>query len=187
MKLNPLYKKLMLVAVVLGPIYWLTATEDGQRRTDLVLLSLAGDPTLNLRIQGLGPEVTEAAFQQQFPDLKLSCEARETELGERLCVAHVSGFNGIPARYISLFYAAGRLNAVKLAYHGAYHAYLLRYLRRTLGAPSKDQASGATAAYRWSAGQGVVIVAASAPTGTDEEPALLWLSAAALSAARGGG
>ena len=75
LRLNPLYKKLLMLAIVIGPIFWLVFTDDGQRRTDLVMLHVFGDGgELNLAIEKLNSGMTEYQFRELFPDLALGCD-----------------------------------------------------------------------------------------------------------------
>ena len=70
LRLHPLYKNLLLLAMVLGPLYWLTLTEDGQIRTDVVLLTLFGKPELNLTIERLNSDLTEAQLRAAAQNIK---------------------------------------------------------------------------------------------------------------------
>ena len=40
LKLNKHYKTLLILSLVVGPFIWLVISADGQRRSDLVMLSL---------------------------------------------------------------------------------------------------------------------------------------------------
>jgi hypothetical protein len=42
----------MLILMVAGPFFWLVFTKDGQLRADLLLLSLSGDPEIDLAWTG---------------------------------------------------------------------------------------------------------------------------------------
>ena len=42
MTFNRIHKTVFALAAVIGPLFWLTMTGDGQRRVDSVLLSLSG-------------------------------------------------------------------------------------------------------------------------------------------------
>jgi len=173
-RLHPLYTKLLLLAIVFGPFFWLVFTDDGQWRTDTVLLMLFGKPALNLAPERLYPGLDEAAVRERFRKIDLDCADAATPFGDRLCAAEIGTFNSIPARSLVLYYADGRLMVAKIDYRRRYHARLLAWLTKRLGTP-EAAAEGTTAT--WSVDEGVV-VARAGELGPDEEPALLWLSRA---------
>ena len=116
LRLHPLYKNLLLLAMVLGPLYWLILTEDGQIRTDVVLLTLFGKPELNLTIERLNSDLTEAQLRALFPDLTLDCEAAETPFGDRACRVEIGIFNSVPARAFTLFLEDDQVRAARVDY-----------------------------------------------------------------------
>ncbi|MBK1701526.1 hypothetical protein [Thiococcus pfennigii] len=175
-RLHPLYTKLLLLAIVFGPFYWLVFTDDGQWRTDTVLLMLFGKPALNLAPERLYAGFDEAAVRERFPKVDLRCGAAATPFGNRLCGAEIGTFNSIPSRRLVLYYGDEGLMAAKIDYRRGYHARLLAWLTRRLGAPETG-ADGTTAT--WPADEGLV-VARAGELGADEEPTLLWLSHAVL-------
>ncbi len=71
--LHPVFKRLMLILMVAGPFFWLVFTKDGQRRADLLLLSLSGDPEIDLALDRVNLRFGEAAFRHQFPGLEFHC------------------------------------------------------------------------------------------------------------------
>lgn len=179
-RIHPLYKKLLLLVIVIGPFFWLVFTEDGQWRTDTVLLSLLGRVELNLALERLHPELTEEALRELYPDLDLDCGALANPLGDRLCAARIGTFNGIPSDRLTLFFDDDRLNAVKVNYRRNYHDRLVRSLHRRIGVPresdvARDDDEAAT--HTWLVDHGVVVIRAG-QLGRDEESAVLWLSRA---------
>lgn len=176
--LNPLYKKLLLLTIVLGPIVWLVFTEDGQRRTDLVVLHLFGKPELNLAIENLHGAMTEADFRALFPDLDLRCDDAANPFGDRLCTLEVGAFSAIPARAFTLFLCADALCAAKLNYRRAYHQTLKQQLTGRLGMLPERSAQYGGAVY-WSVTDGLLLMPDRMPE-SDTEAALMWVSAAAL-------
>lgn len=171
--LPPLYTKLLLLAVVIGPFFWLVFTDDGQRRTDLVLLHLMGREQVNLAIENLTPAVSEADFRELFPDLELTCGAGGAPFGDRLCGARIGAFNQIPARALSLFYEGERLAAVRVSYRRGYHNDLRAQLERRIGRPQAGQA------LSWPVSDGLLLMSAEKPR-SDGEAALFWLSPRAV-------
>jgi hypothetical protein len=174
LRLNPLYKKLLILSLVLGPMVWLVFTKDGQRRSDLVLLYLFGKEELNLAIENLHGNMTEADFRNLFPDLALTCDEGANPFGDRLCSAEIGAFSAIPARAFTLFLEGERLRAAKVNYRRAYHATLEDQISTRLGAVAAVDPSGPEA-VSWQVDDGLLLMPASEPE-DDSEAALLWLS-----------
>lgn len=182
-RLPPLYKKLLLLSVVLGPFYWLVFTDDGQRRSDLVLLHFFGDGSeLNLAIENLHSGMTESQFQALFPDLELVCDDGANPFGDRNCTAAVDAFSGIPSRAFTLFLSGDGLSAAKLNYRRAYHEKLKQDLTRRVGSPVPQSLSTPVAIdgpLSWVVDDGLLLMPSGEPE-SDQEAALMWLSEIAL-------
>jgi hypothetical protein len=89
-------------------------------------------------------------------------------------------FNGIPARYLSLFFRDDRLSALKLNYREQHHAQFQEQLRRQLGQPELVPRTGPAApsadeTLQWRTPYGMLIMKRKLLP--DEEPVLFWLSA----------
>jgi hypothetical protein len=183
LKLNPLYKKLLLLTIVLGPIYWLVFTDDGQRRTDLVMLYWFGDGSeLNLAIEKLHSTMTEAQFRELFPELNLQCDEGANPFGDRLCNAEVDAFSGIPSHAFTLFMLGDGLRAAKLTYRSAYHETLVRDLTRRLGSPVPQSLASPTPVegpLSWVVPDGFLLLPGEKPE-SDVDAALMWVSVAAV-------
>jgi len=178
LRLHPLYKKFLLLAIVLGPLYWLTLTEDGQWRVDSVLLTLAGKPKLNLAIEGLNGKLTEAQFHQLFPGLALDCAPAATPFGDRACRAEIGLFNTVPALAFTLYLAADQARAARVDYRPRSQGALegqLRHRLRVSGQRDPDHPD----AQVWSVADGLVLMPAIQPK-DPSQAALFWLSAAVL-------
>ena len=134
-KIPSLYKKLLALAIVIGPIYWLMLTDDGRRRTDIVVLSLKGEPTVELRLDILGASATEDKIREFLPQVDWQCENTRTPFGERNCIASIAAFNDTPAHYMVVYFDDQGLSAVKIAYRHAYHGWLRALQQQSLGAP----------------------------------------------------
>ncbi len=182
LRLHPLYKKFLLLATVLGPLYWLTLTEDGQLRVDSVLLTLAGEPKLNLAIEGLNGEITEAQFHQLFPDLALDCVPAATPFGDRACRAAIGLFNTLPARAFTLYLTGDQARAARVDYRPRSQGALEGQLRHRLGV-SGERDPDHPDAQTWQVADGLVLMPATRPKDPDQA-ALFWLSAAALHQAK---
>ena len=191
LRLNPFYKKSLMLAIVLGPIVWLVFTEDGQCRTDLAMLYLFGKGELNLAIEKLHSGMTEARFWGLFPDLDLAWPSnsgvRPTEaspdagvnpFSDRLCGAEIGAFNAIPARAFTLFLQDDGLRAAKLTYRRAYHGTLRQQLTRRLGEPDRRSRSSSVdirGPLTWAVDDGLLLLSHQEPK-SDQEAALIWLS-----------
>jgi hypothetical protein len=177
MTLNSLYKRLFLLLLVLGPFFWLVFTEDGQRRTDLVLISLLKDSeTMDIAFAKLAESAREDDFRANFPEVDFVCEDKRTHFGDRVCASPIAAFNGTPASSASLYFRDGNLAAAKLVYQRAHQAHLLTQLQRELGLPVRtgDRASdGGVQVWHTSYGSVMVNVA---PGESRDEPSVLWLS-----------
>lgn len=181
-RLHPLYKRLLLLAIVIGPFAWLVFTEDGQWRTDTVLLSLMGKTELNLALERLYPGLSVKRIREQFPDLELRCTVADTPFGDRVCTGEVGTFNGIPSDTLVLYYAGEGLAAAKIAYRRSYHGRILRWLNDRLGTMRASLVVGddePSPTRTWAVEEGVV-VARAGELGPDDEPAVLWLSQGAV-------
>lgn len=179
-----LYKTLLALAAVLGPIVWLMFTEDGQRRTDLVLMSILGRPAFDAALETFTDRLTEERLREHFPAVELACTDGESPLGDRICGARIGSFNQYPARELSLFFDGGRLSAVKVLYPRAYHARIRGWVERRVArltdlseGPPAPLVNGGVAA--WPVTDGALILK-DGELGPSDEPALLWLSGAAL-------
>jgi len=178
--LNPLYKKSLILAIVLSPIIWLVFTADGQRRTDLALLYLFGKGELVLAIEQLHSEITEPRFRELYPDLALVCDTGTNPFGDRLCTAEIGAFNAIPARAFTLFLRGDRLSAAKLTYRRAYHETLLQQLTRRLGHPQRQsRPDTATEPLAWKSDDSLLLLPSEVPE-SDRDATLIWLSATAV-------
>ena len=183
LKLPPLYKRLLAFLIVIGPIYWLIFTEDGQRRTDSVVLFLWGEDEIKFNLQALDNRFTEQELKKVFPDIEWKCQDLKADLGNRLCAARIGIYNGIPAQYIAVFFRDQWINGVKIGYRRIYHDQLIQQLLQQMGEPARETAeataSGASdALLRWDTGRGNVIIKQALKE--TEDPVLFWLHYPAL-------
>ncbi|MBT2971968.1 MAG: hypothetical protein B6D72_13120 [gamma proteobacterium symbiont of Ctena orbiculata] len=184
LKLPSFYKRFLIFFIVIGPIFWLVFTEDGQRRTDIVLLTLWGEDEIGLNLKALHNQVKEEDLKQIFPDLSWTCEDETSNFGNRLCATRIGIYNDIPARYITVFFHDRWLNGVKIGYRGNYHELLKQQLLQQLGTPANSDSQlpvieGMESVLHWETESGNVILKEALNEG--EEAALFWLSFAMLS------
>ncbi len=178
-----LYKKLILLGIVIGPIFWLVFTDDGQRRSDSVFLWLKGENSIEFNLKELDAALTESELKTVYPDITWQCETRETSFGDHLCLTRIGTFNGIPAKYLTLFFADQRISALKLIYHPGYHEQLQAQLLQQLGDAEDESRAAVTSPapgsiVRWRTNHGEVVV--KRKLAEDEEAALFWLSPSRL-------
>jgi hypothetical protein len=176
LKLNRHYKTLLILALVLGPFIWLVISADGQRRSDLVMLSLFTDrEPMNLAFGNLQAGFGEAEFRRNLPEIPFQCADRSGHFGTRVCTAPIAAVNGAPAQAVSLYFDDGALNALKLVYQPAHQQYLLQRLNYDLGAPSRSGSAPDDHGVRtWDTAHGRVLLPLD--PGATERPDLLWLS-----------
>ncbi|MEW8505256.1 MAG: hypothetical protein AB2598_01005 [Candidatus Thiodiazotropha sp.] len=184
LKLPSFYKRFLLFFIVIGPIFWLVFTEDGQRRTDIVLLTLWGEDEIALNLKALDNQVSEEDLKKIFPDLSWTCKDETSSFGNRLCATRIGIYNDIPARYATVFFHDRWLNAVKIGYRDNYHTLLKQQLWQQLGTPVNNNSQlpaieGMESVLHWVTDHGNVILKDSLDQG--EEAALLWLSFSMLS------
>lgn len=190
LRIPRLYKTLLALAAVLGPIYWLMLTEDGQRRTDLALMWILGRPSFDAALESFTDRLTEERLRESFPAVHLQCADGANPFGDRLCGARIGSFNRYPARGLSLYFNGGRLSAVKVLYPPAYHVRIRGWVERR-AARLAEGASGAGAlaprpvvdggVVAWRVPDGALMLK-DGGLGRGDEPALLWLSGATLTA-----
>lgn len=168
----------LVVAAIAGPLLWLVFSDEGQRWGDTTLLRLLGSPSAALNMSALNSSVREQDLRAAIPDVGLECHAQQSEYGDRVCVAAISAFNGIPARYLTFFLADEHLTALKLAYQRAYHRQLINAIQADHGAPLKSEEvpqPGQPGVLRWRVGGGM-LVTLDERVELDEEPALMWVA-----------
>ena len=171
MKMKPWFKTLMVIVIVIGPIFWLMFTADGQRRIDAVMLHLFGGDTMLLDINGLNSRLSEAELQKVYPTLDWQCRQQSGEWGDRACSAAVSLWNDMPARRVNFHFKAGRLNAMQMDYRARYHGEVIKQLRHQLGRPSKGSDGGAQGVLQWLLPGGIVVI--KAELGSADQAALI--------------
>jgi hypothetical protein len=177
-KLPTLYKRLLAFVAVIGPTFWLVFTEDGQRRTDTVILTLWGEDEIKLNLQALDNQVTEADFLKVFTDIDWQCKDEPNPFGNRLCASRIGVFNGIPSQYVTVFFHDQWVNGVKVGYRRNYHEQLKQQLWLQMGNPSTNEDQAPTErssdnVLHWSTNNGHVILKDELKE--NEEASLMWL------------
>ncbi len=178
LKLPTLYKRLLAFLIVIGPIYWLIFTEDGQRRTDSVVLFLWGEDEIKFNLEALDDRFTESELKEVYPDIEWKCQDVDNDFGNRLCAARIGVYNGIPSHYIAAFFHDQWINGVKVGYRRNYHDQVIQQLLQQLGEPVRENSdateqSDTNTILRWDTGRGNVIL--KKVLAKEEDPVLVWL------------
>ncbi|QIK37713.1 hypothetical protein GWK36_06640 [Caldichromatium japonicum] len=185
LKLPKVYKTLLMLAIVIGPFYWLTFTEDGRWRTDLALMGFLGRPDFNAALESFTSHLTESELRSTFAKLDWQCSAGANRFGNRHCAAMIGTFNQIPARSAHLFFQGGALSAVKVVYQTAYHAQVRRWIERRAKTVQQGALPSAIAdqgVIVQPVAGGVLLLPESAPS-KEDEPALIWMAHEAMETA----
>ena len=125
------------------------------------------------------PFTSPRTSRRRFIPLNQVSASQDNSTGTPACCAAA-----IAASALSLFFDQGHLNAVKVVYPAAYHAAIRSWVERQVKQASGDSppgpvVSGGVAA--WRVGDGVLVLK-DGDLGPSDEPALLWLSGAAVAA-----
>jgi len=164
---------------VLGPLYWMLFTPDGQRRTDLALLSVLGRPAFDAALDAFSDRLTESTIRATFPTLALQCAATRGPFGDRRCTAAIGSFNQYPARAVAFYFQGEGLRAVKVLYQPAYHAQVRAWMQQRPGRVAAGDTGPSPAAPTGVASRPVAagtLVMKDGPLGRTDEAALLWIS-----------
>lgn len=93
-----------------------------------------------LDLASLSEEWTETRLRERFAQFPVSCHPYQGSLPvQRACAVDVSSANGVPALYISFFFAAGRLDQVSVNVPWWSHGRASEYLVSTFGSPAASQ------------------------------------------------
>ncbi len=179
LSINKLYKTLLLIAIVAGPIYWLMFTTDGKRRTDTAMLWLFSGESIEINFSALDPKFTEDNWKEVYPALDWQCRASSSPFGERVCFSDIASYNGIPSQYLSVFFDGPFTRTVKLVYRDQYHSDMGEDLLYQLGKPVNANVPYAENAssdqvLQWQTDFGRILLKQSLERG--EEPVMLWLA-----------
>ena len=118
---------------------------------------------------------------QTYHDLHYTCAAEHGILGDSVCWATISSFNGIDARLIAFFFRNDRLSTVRVSFPGKSHPAVLSQMQKRFGPErrfgQRTDAFG-NKIVGWMRPSGIIAINDSAEG--DEEPFVLWTSAEAI-------
>lgn len=179
MAIPKFHKTLALIGIVVLPIYWLMFTADGQRRTDTLLLWIMGGDPIDINFQVLDGQYGPEDWKKVYGDVSWQCQNQTTSFGEQVCFSEISSYNGIPSRYVKVYFLQNQTRAVKLVYRDQYHRQVGLDIQQQLGAPVQSTADPAAPAseqrvLQWQTDHGLVLIKQELTEG--DEASLLWLS-----------
>jgi hypothetical protein len=130
--------------------------------------------------------LTETQVRETFPKLAFRCVDGANPFGNRLCAAEIGAFNGMPTSSVTLFLVGEGLRAVKVSYRRAYHQWFRDWVEGRIAALDDGEMSKAAPEIQdgvaaWTVPDGLLILR-DGPLEKNDDPALLWLSRAAIAA-----
>lgn len=94
----------------------------------------------SLDLAALSEDWTERTVRERFAGYPIICVKYQGPLPvQRACAVDVASANGVPALYISFFFASGRLDQVSINVLWWYHQTAYQSLANTFGPPSGSQ------------------------------------------------
>lgn len=124
---------------------------------------------------------SQLSIKQTYHYLHHTCVAEHGILGDSVCWATISEFNGIDARLIAFFFRNDRLSAVRVAFPAESHPKVLSLMQKRFGPErrfgQRTDAFG-NKIVGWIRPSGVIAINDIAEG--DEEPFVLWTSADAI-------
>ncbi len=165
--------RLLLLTLLIGPLLWVVASRDGQRFADSMILSLRGDPEMQLALEHLRSDIREEELNSVLESLGLECLAAVGPFGNRVCQRKIASFNGIPARHVSFHYAGDTLTVMQIAYQPVYHVAMHDYVSGVFGPPTIEQAEE-TELWVWPSAYGRTVMPRERPKHLNDTK-LIWM------------
>ncbi|OGU23297.1 MAG: hypothetical protein A2580_16915 [Hydrogenophilales bacterium RIFOXYD1_FULL_62_11] len=120
----------------------------------------------------------QLSIKQTYHHLRYTCAPEHGILGDFVCWATVSDFNGIDARLIAFFFRNDKLSSVRVSFSAEDHPKMLSLMQKRFGPErrfgQRTDAFGNNI-VGWIRPSGIVAINDSADG--NEEPFLLWTSA----------
>ncbi len=130
---------------------------DGQRRTNLALLSVLGRPAFDAALNTFSDRLTESTIRTAFPALALQCADTSSPFGKRRCTAAIGSFNQCSARAVAFYFQGEGLRAVKVLYQPAYHAQVRAWMQQRPGRVAAGDSGPSPAAQAGAASRPVAV------------------------------
>lgn len=173
--MSTFHKRIFLVIIVVAPMWWLLFTEDGKRRSDTLVLWLMGGDPIDINFSVLDNKYSVDDWKKVFSDISWQCREQRSEFGDYLCFSEISSYNGIPARYLSVFFKNSYVHAIKLVYRNQYHQQIALDLQQQLGTPVNQLGSTAEGdVLKWDAGYGMLFIKKSLTS--NEDASMMWVT-----------
>lgn len=130
-----------------------------------------------LNMDSLSGRETQSEITRTYHHLRHTCTSETNPLGDHVCWATVSEFNGIDARVIAFFFREGKLSAVRVSFAAENHPAMFSLMEKKYG-PSrkfgKETDAFGNNIVGWARPSG--FVTANDRLSDDEEAVLLWVS-----------
>lgn len=130
-----------------------------------------------LDMDALRGDESQLSIQQTYHHLHYTCAAEHGILGDSVCWATISEFNGIDARIVAFFFRSGSLSAVRVSFLTEDHPKVLALMQKRFGPErrfgQRTDAFG-NKIVGWMRPSGVIAINDSAEG--DKEPFVLWSS-----------
>lgn len=162
---------LILLLAVLGVAVEYRLNTDGTSLVDRIRAK-----PVEMDMDSLNGRETQSGIAQSYSQLNFSCRPETNQLGDHVCWAPVSSFNGIDARIIAFFFTRDRLSAVRVSFSPERQSALSSTLEERYG-PSRRFGQGTDKfgnnIVGWMRLSGFVVT--NDQLSGDEDALLLWL------------
>lgn len=132
---------------------------------------------VEIDMDALGGRETQSDIRQTYHQLRHKCMPETNPLGDHVCWAAVSEFNGIAARIVAFFFRDGRLSAVRVSFPAERQPEMFTLMEQRYG-PARPLGQRTDKfgnnIIGWQRPHG--FVATNDRLSGDEEALLLWLS-----------
>ncbi len=170
-------KKTVLAALLIVLIWQLV-----DKKPTWFLRSLTIFPIINTSViidfDNIPEGISEQQLVENYSHLLLSCNSEPSNLGDRVCFAYISDFNGIDAKIISFFFEDNQFRYLRISFPEEKHDALLAYLNK--GFKLSGNTRGSKEMFGkpltvWKSKKGL-LAALSKALKQHEETLLTWLS-----------
>lgn len=121
-------------------------------------------------------KLNESEIEEKFKQLKFNCSNENSNLGDRVCWANISRFNGVPADIIAFFFQSGKHRFIRVAADGKDHNELKSYINDNFEyvgvSPHSKEEVGQSLGV-WSSNSGRLILPIDSPP-LGKQSILLW-------------
>lgn len=166
-------KQLILAAIIIAAFSycWKFLTT---QKPDWFLESIVKIPLVNSSVFldfDKQSQWTETTVQESFDHLFFKCADESSNLGDRVCFARISSFNGVPATLIAFFFKNGRYHYLRVSSASENHAALRAGLDKKysyLGESRSSTQKFGQPLGMWSASTGIISMFVDEPADKSE-------------------